>query len=34
VQALPPLSTGRVLAPQIERLYRHRLDPALPTDFD
>ena len=34
VHALPALSTGRVLAPQIERLYRHRLDPALPTDFD
>jgi ADP-ribose pyrophosphatase YjhB (NUDIX family) len=34
VQALPPLAAGRVLAPQIERLYRHRLDPALPTDFD
>jgi ADP-ribose pyrophosphatase YjhB (NUDIX family) len=34
VQALPPLSAGRVLAPQIERLYRHSLDAALPTDFD
>jgi len=29
-----PLSTGRVLASQIERLYQHRLDPSLPTDFD
>jgi len=34
VRELPELSTGRVLAPQIERLYRHRLNPALPTDFD
>jgi ADP-ribose pyrophosphatase YjhB (NUDIX family) len=34
VNALPELSTGRVLASQIERLYQHRLDPALPTDFD
>ena len=34
VCALPPLSSGRVLASQIERLYQHRLDPALPTDFD
>jgi ADP-ribose pyrophosphatase YjhB (NUDIX family) len=34
VYALPPLSSGRVLASQIERLYQHRLDPALPTDFD
>lgn len=34
VTALPPLSTGRILASQIERLYRHQLDPALPTDFD
>jgi ADP-ribose pyrophosphatase YjhB (NUDIX family) len=34
VNALPQLSTGRVLAPQIERLYQHRLNPALPTDFD
>ena len=34
VHELPPLSTGRVLASQIERLYQHRLDPALPTDFD
>lgn len=34
VHALPALSTGRVLAAQVERLYRHRLEPALPTDFD
>ncbi|HYM44144.1 MAG TPA: NUDIX hydrolase [Steroidobacteraceae bacterium] len=34
VAALPELSTGRVLAAQIERLYQHQLDPALPTDFD
>src|SRR5258708_16433923 len=32
--ALPELSTGRVLATQIERLYRHRLEPRLPTAFD
>jgi ADP-ribose pyrophosphatase YjhB (NUDIX family) len=34
VQALPELSTGRVLASQIERLYQHQLHPELPTDFD
>ena len=34
VRELPELSTGRVLASQIERLYEHRLNPALPTDFD
>jgi ADP-ribose pyrophosphatase YjhB (NUDIX family) len=34
VHALPPLSTGRVLASQIERLYQHWLEPQLPTDFD
>jgi ADP-ribose pyrophosphatase YjhB (NUDIX family) len=34
VHALPSLSTGRVLAAQIERLYRHRVEPSLPTDFD
>jgi ADP-ribose pyrophosphatase YjhB (NUDIX family) len=34
VGALPELSTGRVLASQIERLHQHRLNPALPTDFD
>jgi ADP-ribose pyrophosphatase YjhB (NUDIX family) len=34
VRQLPPLSTGRVLASQIERLHRHWLEPQLPTDFD
>lgn len=34
VAALPQLSSGRILAPQIERLYEHHLDRALPTDFD
>ncbi len=34
VRALPELSTGRILAPQIERLYAHHLHPDLPTDFD
>ena len=34
VRALPELSTGRILAPQIERLYTHHLHPDLPTDFD
>jgi len=34
VRALPQLSTGRVLPAQIERLYQHRLEPGLPTDFD
>jgi ADP-ribose pyrophosphatase YjhB (NUDIX family) len=34
VRALPQLSTGRVLSSQIERLYEHRLNPGLPTDFD
>jgi ADP-ribose pyrophosphatase YjhB (NUDIX family) len=34
VTALPELSTGRVLASQIERLHRHHLHPELPTDFD
>src|SRR5215831_9258898 len=34
LHALPPLSTGRVLASQIERLYQHWLEPQLPTDFD
>ena len=32
--ALPELSTGRILASQIERAYQHRLNPALPTEFD
>jgi ADP-ribose pyrophosphatase YjhB (NUDIX family) len=34
VDSLPELSTGRVLASQIERLYQHELDRTLPTDFD
>jgi ADP-ribose pyrophosphatase YjhB (NUDIX family) len=34
VRSLPQLSTGRVLSSQIERLYEHRLNPGLPTDFD
>jgi ADP-ribose pyrophosphatase YjhB (NUDIX family) len=34
VDSLPDLSSGRVIAPQIERLYRHHLDRSLPTDFD
>ncbi|MGA7538911.1 MAG: NUDIX hydrolase [Steroidobacteraceae bacterium] len=34
VRALPELSTGRVLASQIERLYQHQLHAELPTDFD
>ena len=34
VRALPELSTGRVLASQIARLYEHQLDRSLPTDFD
>jgi ADP-ribose pyrophosphatase YjhB (NUDIX family) len=33
--ALPPdLSTGRVLARQIARMFQHLDDPGLPTDFD
>ena len=32
--ALPELSTGRTLARQIHRMFDHRRDPALPTDFD
>ncbi|HYL03011.1 MAG TPA: NUDIX hydrolase [Steroidobacteraceae bacterium] len=34
VRGLPELSPGRVLPAQIELLYRHHLEPALPTDFD
>lgn len=34
VQLLPELSTGRVLASQIELLYQHHLKPELPTYFD
>lgn len=31
---MPPLSTGRVTAAQIERLFEHHRRPDLPTDFD
>ena len=34
VRSLPELSTGRALSSQIERLYEHQLNLALPTDFD
>jgi ADP-ribose pyrophosphatase YjhB (NUDIX family) len=34
VRSLPELSLGRALASQIERLYEHQLNRALPTDFD
>jgi ADP-ribose pyrophosphatase YjhB (NUDIX family) len=34
LHALPPLSLGRILASQIERLHEHWLHPELPTDFD
>jgi ADP-ribose pyrophosphatase YjhB (NUDIX family) len=32
--ALPPLSTGRTTAQQIERMFEHAERPDLPTDFD
>src|SRR5579859_1561577 len=32
--ALPPLSTGRVTAPLIARLYAHWREPGLPAEFD
>lgn len=31
---LPPLSTGRITAEQLQLLYRHHQHPALPTEFD
>jgi ADP-ribose pyrophosphatase YjhB (NUDIX family) len=34
IDALPPLSVGRTLSSQIERLYQHQLNRHLPTDFD
>lgn len=34
IRSLPELSTGRTLSSQIERLYEHQLNRALPTDFD
>ena len=33
-EALPPLSTGRVTAAQIGRLFEHYRQPDRPTDFD
>jgi ADP-ribose pyrophosphatase YjhB (NUDIX family) len=32
--AIPPLSHGRVMPSQIERMFRHLEEPDLPTDFD
>jgi hypothetical protein len=32
--ALPPMSLGRALPKQVERLFEHRERPELPTDFD
>jgi ADP-ribose pyrophosphatase YjhB (NUDIX family) len=32
--ALPPLSIGRSTAAQIERMFEHRADPTLATEFD
>jgi ADP-ribose pyrophosphatase YjhB (NUDIX family) len=34
IDALPELSTDRVLPWQLRRLYEHRLNPTLPTDYD
>lgn len=34
LDALPPLSVGRVTAAQIARLFEHRQHPEWPTDFD
>ena len=34
LDALPPLSTGRTVASQIERMHAHHLNRALPTEFD
>jgi hypothetical protein len=34
LDALPELSTGRTVRWQIERMYAHHLDRALPTEFD
>ena len=31
---LPPLSTGRATAEQIDRMFQHAAEPALPADFD
>jgi hypothetical protein len=34
MQALPPLSLGRVNHHQLERALAHYRDPSLPTEFD
>jgi len=34
LEALPPLSSGRTNARQIERMFAHRRDPCLSTEFD
>jgi ADP-ribose pyrophosphatase YjhB (NUDIX family) len=34
LNALPPLSTGRITEAQIQLLYRHYREPAIPTEFD
>lgn len=34
LDALPPLSTGRITAEQIRLLHQHHINPALPTEFD
>jgi ADP-ribose pyrophosphatase YjhB (NUDIX family) len=34
LDALPPLSTGRVVQWQIERMYAHYRDPSLPAEFE
>jgi ADP-ribose pyrophosphatase YjhB (NUDIX family) len=34
LEALPPLSRGRTNPAQIERMFAHRQEPALPTEFD
>jgi len=34
LDSLPPLSTGRVVQWQIERMYAHHRNPSLPTEFE
>jgi hypothetical protein len=34
LDALPELSSGRANAEQIQRMFEHHKDPALPTEFD
>jgi len=34
LDALPPLSTGRITADQIQLMYKHYREPAVPTEFD